>query len=138
MLAFISASDLATAHALATHSSPGQRRTMMALRANPDCSPAPAHHPESGSHAMFQDAHSRAVTGALIPTPSPHADSGSCCQVAAHAPHHVCVRKVVVEGRVLTSFQHLGSQAEREEELAAMLGMDLQAARQLMASTAAS
>ena len=56
--------------------------------------------------------------------------------MAAHAAHHVCVRKVVLEGRVLTSFQHLGSRAEREEELAAMLGMDLPAARQLLASTA--
>ena len=64
--------------------------------------------------------------------------NGQMLQVAAHAVHHICVRKETVQGRVLTTFQPLSSREEREVELAAMLGMDLPAARQLMAAAGAS
>ncbi|KAK9798188.1 hypothetical protein WJX73_001384 [Symbiochloris irregularis] len=54
-------------------------------------------------------------------------------QVAAHAQHHVVVRKQLdPSGRVLTRFTPLQSQKEREGEVAAMLGLGLPQAQMLM------
>ena len=54
-------------------------------------------------------------------------------QVAAHSQHHLCVRKVVAEdGRMLTVIEHLADSASREIEIAAMLGLGLPAAQQML------
>lgn len=54
-------------------------------------------------------------------------------QVAAHADHHICVRKATdVQGRVQTVFEHLDSTEARAEEIAAMLGLGLTEAFQLL------
>lgn len=46
-----------------------------------------------------------------------------CMQVAAHADHHLCVRKAVdPEGRVQTSVEALVDLEDRAHEIAAMLG----------------
>ena len=46
-----------------------------------------------------------------------------CMQVAAHADHHLCVRKAVdLEGRVQTSVEALVDLEDRAHEIAAMLG----------------
>lgn len=54
-------------------------------------------------------------------------------QVAAHAEHHICVRKKVDgDGRVVSKFEILSSREERLDEVAAMLGLPLAAAEELM------
>ena len=54
-------------------------------------------------------------------------------QVAAQAEHHIVVRKAVdAEGRALTRFAVLTEEAERAEEVGAMLGLGSSEARQMM------
>ena len=54
-------------------------------------------------------------------------------QVAAHADYHICVRKGVDDdGRMVSKFEILSSREERLDEVAAMLGMPLGAAEDLM------
>eukprot|EP00884_Botryococcus_braunii_P022424 jgi/Botrbrau1/8866/Bobra.50_2s0023.2 len=54
-------------------------------------------------------------------------------QVAAHAEHHICVRKgVEADGRPLTRFQALREETQRIEEVADMLGMGREEALQLL------
>jgi DNA repair ATPase RecN len=54
-------------------------------------------------------------------------------QVAAHAATHVRVAKgTEVEGRVTTRFQHLSSFSERSEEVAAMMGMEVALAEDML------
>lgn len=54
-------------------------------------------------------------------------------QVAAHAATHVRVAKgTEIEGRVTTRFQHLSSFGERAEEVAAMMGMDVAHAEDML------
>jgi DNA repair ATPase RecN len=56
-------------------------------------------------------------------------------QVAAHAEHHVCVRKGAdAGGRVVTRFDTLSSYEDRRQEVAAMLGLPAAAAEELMAA----
>jgi DNA repair ATPase RecN len=58
-------------------------------------------------------------------------------QVAAHAEHHICVRKHVdVDGRVVSTFDALSEREERLQEVAAMLGLPLPAAEELMQAAA--
>jgi DNA repair ATPase RecN len=55
--------------------------------------------------------------------------------VAAHAHHHLCVRKGVPaggDGRVVTRFEALVESEARTAEVAAMLGMSPAAAEDLM------
>ncbi len=55
-------------------------------------------------------------------------------QVAAHAEHHICVRKAAgADGRALTRFEALAADA-RAEEVAAMLGLGRAEALQLLAA----
>ena len=57
--------------------------------------------------------------------------------VAAHAQHHVCVRKSTdSEGRVVSTFEVLDSEDDRLQEVAAMLGLPQAAAEELMAQAA--
>ncbi|KAG7672745.1 hypothetical protein KSW81_001698 [Nannochloris sp. 'desiccata'] len=59
-------------------------------------------------------------------------------QVAAYAEHHICVRKHVdMDGRVVSTFDALSEREERLEEVAAMLGLPLPAAEELMQAAAA-
>ena len=59
-------------------------------------------------------------------------------QVAAHAEHHLCVRKAVgADDRVVTQFDALQQRPERLAEISAMLGLPAGAAEQLMAAAAA-
>lgn len=54
-------------------------------------------------------------------------------QVAAHSQHHLCVRKAVSpDGRMLTVIEHLAERSAREAEIAAMLGLGLPAAQQML------
>lgn len=54
-------------------------------------------------------------------------------QVAAHSQHHICVRKAVsAEGRTVTLIEHLADEGAREAEIAAMLGLGLPAAQQML------
>jgi DNA repair ATPase RecN len=54
-------------------------------------------------------------------------------QVAAHAEHHLCVRKGSdADGRVVTRFDALLTPEERLQEVAAMLGLPRAAAEELM------
>lgn len=56
-----------------------------------------------------------------------------CLQVAAHAQHHLAVRKSLSEsGRVVTEFVPLTALTDREHEVAAMLGLGLNEAQSLM------
>lgn len=58
-------------------------------------------------------------------------------QVAAHAEHHICVRKHVdTDGRVVSTFDTLSEREERLQEVAAMLGLPLPAAEELMQAAA--
>ncbi len=58
-------------------------------------------------------------------------------QVAAHAEHHICVRKNVdSDGRVVSTFDTLSEREERLQEVAAMLGLPLPAAEELMQAAA--
>lgn len=58
-------------------------------------------------------------------------------QVAAHAEHHLCVRKdAAPDGRMLTAVVPLHSEADRAAEVAAMLGLDLAAARAMLRDAA--
>jgi len=58
-------------------------------------------------------------------------------QVAAHAQHHVCVRKAQDgDGRVVSRFGALSSYADRLREVADMLGLPLSAAEELMRAAA--
>jgi DNA repair ATPase RecN len=58
-------------------------------------------------------------------------------QVAAHAEHHICVRKHVdKDGRVVSVFDALSNREERLQEVAAMLGLPLPAAEELMQAAA--
>ena len=55
-------------------------------------------------------------------------------QVAAHAEHHLRVRKAEGgDGRMLTVIQPLTEPQERATEVAAMLGLGLPAAEQMLA-----
>ena len=57
-----------------------------------------------------------------------------CLQVAAHAEHHLVVRKAEgSDGRMLTVIQPLTDARERATEVAAMLGLGLPAAEQMLA-----
>ena len=59
-------------------------------------------------------------------------------QVAAHAQHHLAVRKgLSAEGRMVSRFEPLLSAGDREREVAAMLGMGLAEAHSLMQACAA-
>ena len=54
-------------------------------------------------------------------------------QVAAHSQHHLCVRKgLSAAGRMVTLIEHLSDESDRETEIAAMLGLGLPAARQML------
>ncbi len=56
-------------------------------------------------------------------------------QVAAHADHHICVRKSMTRGdsgRAITSFEHLSNYEARLQEVAAMAGLAPDAAHALM------
>lgn len=54
-------------------------------------------------------------------------------QVAASANHHICVRKQVTDdGRVLTRFEALTDEAEKLQEVAAMGGMRIEEARNML------
>ena len=54
-------------------------------------------------------------------------------QVAAHADHHIVVRKAVdSQGRTITKFSVLDEQEERVKELAAMLGLGTGEALQML------
>ena len=54
-------------------------------------------------------------------------------QVAAHADHHICVRKTVDQNdRMVTTMQPLLTHEERRQEVAAMLGLGLAEAEQLL------
>ena len=56
-------------------------------------------------------------------------------QVAAHADLHICVRKQSVEdggGRMVSRFEALSSREERMKEVAAMLGLPLPAAEEVL------
>ncbi|KAK9819715.1 hypothetical protein WJX72_001582 [[Myrmecia] bisecta] len=56
-------------------------------------------------------------------------------QVAAHARHHLRVRKAVAaDGRMITQIDALYSQQQRAEEVAAMLGLGLSEAQQMLQS----
>jgi DNA repair ATPase RecN len=58
-------------------------------------------------------------------------------QVAAHAEHHVVVRKSVDgEGRAATSFAVLEQEGERAQEVAAMLGLGTGEALQMLREAA--
>lgn len=58
-------------------------------------------------------------------------------QVAAHADHHLCVRKdVTPDGRMLTVVQPLHRSDERVAEVAAMLGLDADAAHAMLRDAA--
>lgn len=62
-----------------------------------------------------------------------------CWQVAAQAEHHIVVRKAVdAEGRALTRFAVLTEEAERAEEVGAMLGLGTSEALQMMQAASAS
>jgi DNA repair ATPase RecN len=57
--------------------------------------------------------------------------------VAAHAEHHLCVRKAVgADDRVVTQFDALQQRPERLAEISAMLGLPEAAAEELMAAAA--
>ena len=62
----------------------------------------------------------------------------SAPQVAAHASHHICVRKATAEGaegsgpRLVTRFDTLVEPGARRAEIAAMLGLTEAAAEDLM------
>jgi len=57
--------------------------------------------------------------------------------VAAHAEHHLCVRKArSQDGRVLTQFDALTERAERLGEISAMLGLPEAAAEDLLQAAA--
>ena len=54
-------------------------------------------------------------------------------QVAAHAEHHLCVRKATAEDdRVCTQFEQLQARSERLREISAMLGLPERAAEDLL------
>lgn len=58
-------------------------------------------------------------------------------QVAAHAAHHICVRKQPSEtGRTVTSFVPLGGVEERSREIAAMGGVRIEEAFVIMEAAA--
>lgn len=60
-------------------------------------------------------------------------------QVAAHADHHLCVRKdVAPDGRMLTAVVPLQRDEERVAEVAAMLGLDADAAQVMLRDATAS
>ena len=60
-------------------------------------------------------------------------------QVAAQAEHHIVVRKAVdAEGRALTRFAVLTEEAERAEEVGAMLGLGSSEALQMMQAASSS
>ncbi len=55
--------------------------------------------------------------------------------MAAHAEHHICVRKGEGEdGRPVTRFEILAAESERVQEVAAMLGLGPAEALQLISS----
>jgi DNA repair ATPase RecN len=57
--------------------------------------------------------------------------------VAAHAEHHIVVRKSVdAEGRAMTRFAVLQDEVERAEEVGAMLGLGRSEAVQMLQSAA--
>lgn len=57
----------------------------------------------------------------------------SAVQVAAHAEHHLKVEKSVsADGRTGTRVKVLTDATERAEEIAAMMGLDIGAATQLL------
>lgn len=61
----------------------------------------------------------------------------ACWQVAAHAEHHIVVRKSVnVDGRAATQFAVLQEEAERAQEVGAMLGLGPAEALQMLQSVA--
>lgn len=58
-------------------------------------------------------------------------------QVAAHADHHLVVQKAVSpDGRMLTAVQPLHDDDERVAEVAAMLGLDADAAQAMLRDAA--
>lgn len=59
--------------------------------------------------------------------------------MAAHAEHHIVVRKSVDDdGRALTKFALLDAESERAEEVAAMLGLGVGEALQMLQAVHAS
>lgn len=58
-------------------------------------------------------------------------------QVAAHAEHHLCVRKASgIDKRMLTRFELLQQRPERVAEISAMAGLGPDAAEELLAAAA--
>lgn len=56
--------------------------------------------------------------------------------MAAHAEHHLCVRKSVdpSEGRTITQFELLEERGERLREVSAMAGLPAAAVEELLAA----